>query len=123
MIQKQTRLKVIDNTGAKEIMCINVLGGNKKRYATLGEIIIATVKAAIPHSMVKKGDIVRAVIVRVRKEHRRKDGTYIRFDDNAAVILDKQTKGPKGSRIFSAVCRELREKGYMKIISMAPEVL
>lgn len=123
MIQKQTRLKVIDNTGAREIVCIGVLGGNKKRYAGLSEVISATVKTAIPRGMLKKGDIVHAVIVRTKKEHRRKDGTYIRFDDNAVVILEKQTKEPKGSRIFSAVCRELREEGYMKIISMSPEVL
>lgn len=123
MIQTQSRIKIIDNTGAKEIMCIRVLGGYKKRYARIGDIITATIKKAIPHTMVKKGDIVHAVIVRTRKETRRSDGTYIRFDDNAAVIIDKKTKEPKGSRIFSAVARELREKGYVKIVSMAPEVL
>lgn len=123
MIQAQTRLKVIDNTGAREIMCIRPLGGSKRRYAGIGDVIAATVKKATPHSMVGKGDVVRAVIVRTRKERRRKDGTYIRFDDNAAVLIDKEKKEPRGSRIFSVVARELRDKGYMKIISMAPEVL
>ncbi|MDA2935647.1 50S ribosomal protein L14 [Patescibacteria group bacterium AH-259-L05] len=122
MIQAQTRLKAIDNTGAREIMCIRPLGGSRRRYAGIGDVITATVKKAIPHSMVRKGDVVRAVIVRTKKEYRRKDGTYIRFDDNAAVILDKK-KEPKGSRIFSVVARELRDKGYIRIISMAPEVL
>ena len=123
MIQNQTRLKIIDNTGAKEIMCIRVLGGSKRRYARIGDIITATVKKAVPHTSMKKGNIVQAVIVRTKKEFRRSDGTYIRFDDNAAVIIDKKTKEPKGSRIFGAVARDLREKGYLKIISLAPEVL
>lgn len=124
MIQVQSRIKVIDNTGAKIIMCIKVLGGTRRRYAMVGDIITATVKKAVPHTMVKKSDIVYAVIVRARKERRRPDGTYIRFDDNAAVLLvDRKTKEPKGGRIFGAVDRTLRKKGYLKIISMAPEVL
>lgn len=123
MIQVQSRIKVIDNTGAKIIMCIKVLGGYKKRYARVGDIITATIKKAVPHTTVKKGEIVHAVIVRTRKEVRRSDGTYIRFDDNAAVIIDRAKKEPKGTRIFGAVARELREKGYSKIISLAPEVL
>ncbi len=123
MIQTQSRIKVIDNTGAKIIMCIKVLGGYKKRYARVGDIITATIKKAVPHTTVKKGEIVHAVIVRTRKEVRRSDGTYIRFDDNAAVIIDRAKKEPKGTRIFGAVARELREKGYSKIISLAPEVL
>lgn len=122
MIQEQSKIKIIDNTGAKEVMCIRVLGGFKKRYAGVGDIIVATIKKAIPHSMVKKSDVVRVVVVRTRKEIRRPDGTYVRFDDNAGVIIDKK-KEPKGSRIFGAVARELREKGYLKIISLAPEVL
>jgi len=123
MIQVQTRLKVADNTGAKEIMCIRVIGGYRNRYARIGDIITATIKKAVPHTMVKKGDIVHAVIVRTKKEMRRPDGTYIRFDDNAAVIIDRKTKEPKGGRIFGVVARELREKGYSKIVSLAPEVL
>lgn len=123
MIQTQSRIKIIDNTGAKEIMCIRVLGGSKRRYARLGDVITATIKKAVPHTMVKKGEIVQAVIVRTKKETRRSDGTYIRFDDNAAVIIDRKTKEPRGGRLFSVVARELREKGYFKIISMAPEVL
>ncbi|MDD4996250.1 MAG: 50S ribosomal protein L14 [Patescibacteria group bacterium] len=123
MIQPRTILKIIDNTGAKEIMCIHVFGGYKKRYAYLGDIITATIKKATPHTSVKKGQIVHAVIVRTKKEHRRRDGTYIRFDDNAAVIIDKKNKEPKGNRLFGAVARELREKGFIKIISLAPEVL
>ena len=123
MIQPQTRLKIIDNTGAKVIMCIRVLGGYKKRYARTGDIITASIKKAVPHTSVKKGDVVHAVIVRTKKENRRSNGVYIRFDDNAAVIIDKKTKEPKGSRIFSVVDRKLRENGFLKIISLAPEVL
>ncbi len=123
MIQSETRLKIIDNTGAKEVMCITVLRGYKRRYAGLGDIIVATIKKAAPHTMVKKGEIVRVVIVRTRKETRRPDGTYIRFNDNAGVIIDPKNKEPKGTRIFSVVARELRQKGFMKIISLAPEVL
>lgn len=123
MIQPETRLKVIDNTGAKEIQCIRVLGGYRKRYAHIGDIITATIKKAVPHTSVKKGEIVHAVIVRTRKETRRPNGVYVRFDDNAAVIVDRKTKEPKGGRIFSVVARELREKGFIKIISLAPEVL
>jgi large subunit ribosomal protein L14 len=123
MIQPETRLKIIDNTGAKEILCIRVLGGYKKRYARLGDIITATIKKAVPHTSVKKGQVVHAVIVRTAKETRRPDGTYIKFDDNAAVIIDKKNKEPKGTRIFSVVARELREKGFTKIVSLAPEVL
>jgi len=116
-------LKVADNTGAKKLMCIRVLGGYKKRYAQLGDIITCSVKEAVPHGMVKKSEIVHAVIVRQRKEKRRKDGTYIRFDENAVVIINKKDKEPKGTRIFGPVARELRAKGYKKIISLAPEVL
>ncbi|MBL7141726.1 50S ribosomal protein L14 [Patescibacteria group bacterium] len=123
MIQAQSRIKIIDNTGAKEIMCIRVLGGYKRRYGRIGDIITATIKKAVPHTSVKKGQIVQAVIVRTKKETRRPDGTYIRFDDNAAVIIDKKTKEPKGGRIFSVVARELRDKGFLKIVSLAPEVL
>lgn len=123
MIQPRTILKIIDNTGAKEIMCIHVFGGHKKRYGYLGDIITATIKKAVPHTSVKKGQIVHAVIVRTKKECRRRDGTYIRFDDNAAVIIDKKNKEPKGNRLFGVVARELREKGFIKIISLAPEVL
>jgi len=116
-------LKTADNTGAKRIMCIRVLGGYKKRYARIGDIITITIKEAVPHSMVKKGQVLHAVVVRTRKETRRPDGSYIRFDDNAAVIIDKKTKEPMGTRIFGPVARELRNKGYNKIISLAPEVL
>jgi large subunit ribosomal protein L14 len=116
-------IKVADNTGAKKLQCIKVLGGFKKRYARVGEIITASVKEAIPHSAVKKGEVVRAVIVRTKKEIRRSDGSYVRFDDNAAVIIDKNTKEPKGTRIFGPVARELRAKGFTKIVSLAPEVL
>jgi len=123
MIQPETRLKVIDNTGAKEIQCIRVLGGYKKRYARIGDIITATIKKAVPHTSVKKGEVIHAVIVRTRKETRRPNGVYVRFDDNAAVIVDRKTKEPKGGRIFSVVARELREKGFTKIVSLAPEVL
>ena len=122
MIGVQTELQVADNTGAKQALCIKVLGGSRKRYAKLGDMIVVTVKKAIPNSNVKKGTVRKAVVVRVRKESKRKDGSYIRFDDNAAVILNAQNE-PKGTRIFGPVARELREGGYMKIISMAPEVL
>ncbi|MBI4279695.1 MAG: 50S ribosomal protein L14 [Armatimonadetes bacterium] len=122
MIQTYTRLKVADNTGAKEVMCIRVLGGSNRRYATVGDTIVATVKDAIPNSPVKKGEVVRAVIVRVRKELRRTDGSYIRFDDNAAVLINEQGN-PRGTRIFGPVARELRDKQFMKIVSLAPEVV
>ncbi len=123
MIQHRTMLAVADNTGAKKLQCIRVLGGYQKRYSRLGDIITCVIKEAVPHSMVKKSDVVHAVIVRQRKETRRKDGSYIRFDDNAAVIIDKKSKEPKGTRIFGPVARELRNKGFIKIISLAPEVL
>jgi len=123
MIQPETRLKVIDNTGAKEIQCIRVLGGYRKRYARIGDIITAAIKKAVPHTSVKNGEIIHAVIVRTKKETRRANGVYIRFDDNAAVIVDRKTKEPKGGRVFGVVARELREKGFTKIISLAPEVL
>ena len=122
MIQPQTRLKVADNTGAKEIMCIRVLGGSFRRSGNIGDVIIASVKSAIPGGNVKKGDVVRAVIVRSHKGIRRADGSHIKFDDNAAVIIDNQ-KQPKGTRIFGPIARELRDKDYMKIISLAPEVI
>ncbi|HOU14027.1 MAG TPA: 50S ribosomal protein L14 [Anaerolineae bacterium] len=123
MIQTETRLKVADNTGAQEILCIRVLGGSRRRYGTIGDSIVAAVKSATPTASVKKGEVVRAVIVRVTKEYRRPDGSYIRFDDNAAVILDASGVNPRGTRIFGPVARELREKGFMKIVSLAPEVL
>ena len=122
MIQPQTRLKVADNSGAKEIMCFRVLGGSFRRTAGIGDVIVASVKSAAPGGAVKKGEVVKAVIVRTRKQYRRPDGTYIRFDDNAAVINNDQ-KQPRGTRIFGPVARELREKDYMKIVSLAPEVL
>jgi large subunit ribosomal protein L14 len=122
VIQQESRLKVADNTGAKEVLCIKVLGGTRRRYASIGDVIVVTVKSAIPNGMVKKSDVTRAVVIRTRKEIRRKDGSYIRFDDNAAVLLTEQGE-PRGTRIFGPVARELRESGYMKIISMAPEVL
>ena len=122
MIQQQTYLKVADNTGAKEIMCIRVLGGSRKRYANIGDIIVASIKKAAPGGSVKKGDIVKAVIVRSKKGMRRDDGSYIRFDENAAVII-REDKNPRGTRIFGPVARELREKGYTKILSLAPESL
>ncbi len=122
MVQPQTRLKSADNTGAKELMCIRVLGGSFRRTANIGDIIVASVKTATPGGVVKKKDIVRAVIVRSVKGKRRSDGTYIRFDDNAAVIINDQNQ-PRGTRIFGPVARELREKDYMKIVSLAPEVL
>ena len=122
MIQQQSYLKVADNTGAKEIMCIRVLGGSRKRYANIGDVIVASVKKAAPGGVVKKGDVVKAVVVRTKSGVRRNDGTYIRFDENAAVII-KEDKNPKGTRIFGPVARELREKEYLKILSLAPEVL
>ena len=122
MIQQESRLKVADNTGAKEILCIRVLGGSGRRYAGVGDTIVATVKDAIPGGGVKKGDVVRAVIVRTTKERRRPDGSYIRFDENAAVLI-RENNEPRGTRIFGPVGRELREKRFMKIISLAPEVL
>ena len=122
MIQPQTRLKVADNTGAKEIMCIRVLGGSYRRSGNIGDVIVASVKKAIPGGNVKKGDVVKAVVVRSSKGLRRQDGSHIRFDDNAAVIIDNQ-KQPKGTRVFGPIARELRDKGYMKIISLAPDVI
>jgi len=122
MIQMNSRLKVADNTGAREIMCINVLGGSKRKYAYIGDTIVASVKKAIPNSATKKGDVVRAVIVRTANPYRRPDGSYIKFDENAAVILSDKNN-PKGTRIFGPVARELRDKMYTKIISLAPEVL
>ena len=122
MIQQQTYLKVADNTGAKELMCIRVLGGSGRRYANIGDVVVASVKKAAPGGTVKKGDVVKAVVVRSCKGLRRNDGSYIRFDENAAVII-KEDKTPKGTRIFGPVARELREKDYMKILSLAPEVL
>lgn len=122
MIQIYSRLKVADNTGAKSIMCIHVLGGTRRRYARIGDVIVASVKQAMPRGMVKGGDVVRAVVVRTTRSYRRPDGSYIRFDDNAAVILTDQNN-PKGTRIFGPVARELREKNFTKIISLAPEVL
>ncbi|MDP3899505.1 MAG: 50S ribosomal protein L14 [bacterium] len=123
MIQHLSKLRVADNSGAKMVQCIKVLGGHKKRYARIGDVIIITVKEATPHSLVKKSDVLPAVIVRTRKEIKRKNGVCIRFDENACVIIDKKTKEPKGTRIFGPVTRELRDKGYNKIISLAPEVL
>jgi large subunit ribosomal protein L14 len=122
MIQQESRLKVADNTGAKEILCIRVLGGSGRRYAGIGDVIVATVKDAIPGGNVKKGDVIKAVVVRTVKERRRPDGSYIRFDENAAVILQANGE-PRGTRIFGPVGRELREKRFMRIISLAPEVL
>jgi large subunit ribosomal protein L14 len=122
MIQSYTRLKAADNTGARQLMCIGVVGGTRKRYARVGDIIVASVKRAIPGGMIKEGDVVRAVIVRCAQPYRRHDGSYIRFDENAAVILSERNN-PRGSRIFGPVARELREKDFTKIISLAPEVL
>ena len=122
MIQMQSYMKVADNTGAKELMCIRVLGGTRRRYANIGDVVVASVKKATPGGVVKKGDVVKAVIVRSKKGLRREDGTYIRFDENTAVII-REDKNPKGTRIFGPVARELREKDYMKILSLAPEVL
>lgn len=123
MIQHRSMLKVADNSGAKKLMCIKVLGGYKKRFARIGDIVTCSVKEAVPRAAIKKGEVVHAVIVRQKKEMRRKDGTYIRFDENAAVIVDKKSKEPKATRIFGPVARELRAKGFQKIISLAPEVL
>ena len=123
MIQQESRLSVADNSGAREILVIHVLGGSRRRYARVGDVVVATVKVATPHGAVKKSDIVKAVIVRTSKEWRRDDGSYIRFDDNAAVILDNDGRNPRGTRIFGPVARELREKGFMKIVSLAPEAL
>ena len=122
MIQQESRLRVADNSGAKEVLCIRVLGGSGRRYARVGDIIVVTVKSAIPGGNVKKGQVSRAVVVRTKKEYRRKDGSYIRFDENAAVLINEQ-KQPRGTRIFGPVGRELREKQFMRIVSLAPEVL
>ena len=122
MIQLESRLKVADNSGAREVLCIRVLGGSKRRYARLGDTIVGTVKEAVPGGSVKKGEIVKAVVVRTRKEVRRKDGTYVRFDDNACVLINDQQQ-PRGTRIFGPVGRELRDKRFMRIVSLAPEVL
>ena len=122
MIQQETRLKVADNTGAKEILCIRVMGGSTRRYANIGDVIVATVKSAAPGGVVKKGDVVKAVIVRTKTGARRADGSYIKFDENAAVII-KDDKSPRGTRIFGPVARELRDKEFMRIVSLAPEVL
>jgi large subunit ribosomal protein L14 len=122
VIQQETRLRVADNTGARELLCIRVLGGSGRRYAYLGDVIVGTVKDAIPGGAVKKGEVVKAVVVRTRKESRRQDGTYIRFDDNACVIINDQQQ-PRGTRIFGPVGRELRDKRFMRIVSLAPEVL
>ena len=123
MIIGETRLKVADNTGARELSVIRILGGSRRRYGRIGDVVVCSVKLATPNSTIKKSEVVRAVVVRVAKEWRREDGSYIRFDDNAAVILDTDGKNPKGTRIFGPVARELREKGYMKIVSLAQEVL
>ncbi|HWB71782.1 MAG TPA: 50S ribosomal protein L14 [Egibacteraceae bacterium] len=122
MIQQESRLRVADNTGAREVQCIRVLGGSGRRYAAIGDVIVGTVKAAIPASSVRKGEVVKAVVVRTRKEKRRRDGTYIRFDDNACVLINEQG-APRGTRIFGPVGRELRERRFMRIVSLAPEVL
>ncbi len=122
MIQQETRLKVADNSGAREVLCIRVLGGSSRRYASVGDVIVATVKDAIPGGTVKKGDVVKAVVVRTSKENRRPDGSYIRFDENACVIINDQRQ-PRGTRIFGPVARELRDKKFMRIVSLAPEVL
>ena len=123
MVQPRSQLVVADNTGAKRVMVIKVLGGNKKRYARIGDMVTVTIKEEVPHAMVKKGEVVHMVLVRSRKETRRQDGSYVRFDDNAGVIIDTKSKEPRGTRIFGPVARELRAKGYLKIISLAPEVL
>jgi large subunit ribosomal protein L14 len=123
MIQQESRLKVADNTGARVLLVIHVMGGSTRHYGSIGDIVVATVKSATPQGAVKKSEIVKAVIVRCAKEWRREDGSYIRFDDNAAVLLDADGRNPRGSRIFGPVARELREKGFMKIVSLAPEVL
>lgn len=123
MIQQESSIKVADNTGGRELLVIRVLGGSKRRYGHVGDTVVATVKSATPHGSVSKSDVVRAVIVRTARQYRRGDGSYIRFDDNAAVILDTDNRNPKGTRIFGPVARELREKGFTKIVSLAPEVL
>jgi large subunit ribosomal protein L14 len=123
MIQHESRLKVADNTGGRELLVIHVLGGSKRRYGRIGDVVVATVKSASPQGSVKKSDVVKAVVVRCSKEWRREDGTFIRFDDNAAVILDQDGRNPRGTRIFGPVARELREKGFMKIVSLANEVI
>lgn len=123
MIQQESVLKVADNTGAREILVIHIMGGSKRRYGRVGDVVVGTVKSAAPQGAVRKSEIVKAVIVRCAKEWRREDGSYIRFDDNAAVILDADGQNPKGTRIFGPVARELREKGFLKIVSLAPEVL
>jgi large subunit ribosomal protein L14 len=123
VIQHETRLKVADNTGGRELLVIHIMGGSKRRTGTIGDVVVAAVKSATPHGAVHKSDVVKAVIVRTAKEYRREDGSYIRFDDNAAVILDADGINPKGTRIFGPVARELREKGFTKIVSLAPEVL
>ncbi|MCI0478277.1 MAG: 50S ribosomal protein L14 [Anaerolineales bacterium] len=123
MIQATSHLVVADNTGAREVMCIRVMGGGNRKFGGVGDIIVVAVKSAIPTSPIKKGEVVRAVIVRTSKEYGRPDGSYIRFDDNAAVILESETTNPRGTRIFGPVARELRDKGFMKIVSLAPEVL
>ena len=123
MIQQESRLRVADNTGARELLVIHVMGGSRRRYGSVGDVVVATVKTASPQGSIKKSEIVKAVIVRCAKEWRREDGSFIRFDDNAAVILDTDGQNPKGTRIFGPVARELREKGFMKIVSLAPEVL
>ena len=123
MIQTFTRLVVADNSGAKEIMCINIPGSSRRRYASIGDVIVCAVKEAVPLSQVKKGEVVRAVIVRTAKAHRMADGTYVRFDDNAAVIITDKLNQPRGTRIFGPVARELRDRGFMRIISLAPEVV
>ena len=122
MIQAETRLRVADNTGARQVLCIKVLGGSRRRYASIGDIIVVTVKRAIPGGMVKKGDVTKAVVVRVARQYHRKDGSFVKFDENAAVILDER-ENPRGTRIFGPVGRELRDKNFMKIVSLAPEVL
>lgn len=122
MIQQESRLRVADNTGAKEVLCIRVLGGSKRRYAAIGDIFVGTVKDALPGSAVRKGDVVRCVVVRTKKERRRPDGSYIRFDENACVLIN-EAKQPRGTRIFGPVGRELRDKAFMRIVSLAPEVL
>ena len=122
MVQQETRLVVADNTGAKEVLCIKVLGGSKKRYARVGDLIVVTIKKSIPSATLKKGEVHKAVVVRTKKESKRKDGSYIRFDDNAVVIIN-ENKEPRGTRVFGPVARELREKKFMKILSLAPEVL
>jgi large subunit ribosomal protein L14 len=123
MIQQETRLKVADNTGGRELLVIRIMGGSRRHYGRVGDVVVATVKSAAPHGSVKKSEVVKAVVVRTAKEYRREDGSYIRFDDNAAVILDTDGVNPKGTRIFGPVARELREKGFTKIVSLAPEVL